>query len=56
MRRREFITVIGSVAAWPLTTLAQQPAQMKRVGIVLPFAAPGANHSISADSGRLRVD
>jgi putative ABC transport system substrate-binding protein len=26
MRRREFIAGLGSAAAWPLTTLAQQPA------------------------------
>jgi putative tryptophan/tyrosine transport system substrate-binding protein len=43
MQRREFITLLGSAAAWPLAAHAQQSVQMRRVGVLFGIAADDPN-------------
>ena len=43
MRRRDFVrAIVGSATVWPLAARAQQQDRMRRIGVLLPWAADDA--------------
>ena len=56
MRRRDFITLLGSAAAaWPVAVRAQQSERMRRIGVVMGFGESDPNAQLLVGAFRQQL-